>query len=288
MLSKLLTDKLNLKIIKILSLCLLVFLGACSDSGVNVTTRFANTQDIEEGAVVYFENQPVGDVSDVSNTNNGSIVQLNLNEDAAKIIGGGSAVVVNRLKEGGPIEIYNPGDVANKPLTDGQELKGLDSMFQLGAWMVGDAIQVGSGSVSQYVDAFQKYLQGDEFQAGKAQVQEQIGQATNAAKEAMKTVEQDVVQAMNEVLASEGEMAKAVEDLGNELSPVVKELSKSGSLLIEQLEQFAKGLENTQQGEQQAGQNLMESLLATMEKLNQSLEEGTKQSAPAAPDTVTQ
>jgi len=288
MLNKPLIRQTNSKAHAILSLCLLLILGACSESGVNVTTRFDNTQDVKEGTVVYFEDQAVGQVNEVSNTENGSLVQLNLNEDATKKISSTAAVVVNRLKEGAPLEIYNPGNTGGAPMVANQELKGLDSMFQLGAWMVGDAIKVGSGSVSQYVDAFQKYLHGDKFQSDKAQMQKQINQATDAAKDAMKTVEQDVAEAVGEIAASEGEMAKAVEEFGNELSPVVKELSKSGTLLMEQLEKFTKGLENTQQGEQQAGKNFMDSLLATLEKLNQSLEEGAAESADTPTGNTTE
>ena len=311
----------NLPAVKILSLSVLLLLGACSGSGVDVTAKFSNTQDIKEQAVVYFEDQPIGEVSDVKKSQNGSIVKLSLDKDAAKNISSRAAVVVNRLKEGAPIEIYNSGDANSAPLTTGQELKGLDSMFQLGAWMVGDAIQLGSGTVSQYVDAFQEYLKGDKFQSDKAQVQTQIAQATDAAKQAMETVERDVTEAVEEatgemskavadlgdelepivkefavaeqemartveelgselspiieeLLGVESQMSQAVEELGTELAPMVKELSKSGSLLVEQLEQFTKGLENTQRGEQQAGKDFMESLLATLEKLNKSMQEG--------------
>ena len=286
--------------IKLLGLGLLVLLSACSDSGFNVTTSFENTQDIEEGTVVYFQDQVVGTVSDVTKTQIGSAVQMTIDPQAAEKISSNAAVVVNRLKEGAPLEIYNSEGANKEFLVAGQELKGLDSMFQLGAWMVGDAIKIGTGSVSQYVDAFQEYLQGDKFQTDKAQVQEKINEATQAASETIKAVEQDMseaveemtkdmTEAVEEMAEAEEEMAEVVEQLGDELapmvellndelSPVVKELTKSGSLLMEQLEQFTKGLESTQQSEQQAGKHFMDSLLATLEKLNQSLEQGAAES----------
>jgi len=334
------------KFTKILSLSILLSLVACSDSDINVTTTFENTQDVKEHTTVYFEDQVVGEVSDISKTGNGSLVEISIDKEAAENISSNAAIVVNRLKEGAPLEIYNSADAAGDSLAAGQEIKGLDSMFQLGAWMVGDAVQIGSGTVSQYVDAFQKYLKGNQFQADKAQMQEQVAEATTAAKEALETAGQDVVEAVDEVkgemakavedlgeelepmvkefavaegemaktveelgselkpiieellgvnnemtkavenlgndlkpmvedlMDADGEMAKAVEELGTELAPMVKELSESGSLLMKQLQQFTKGLESTQESEQQAGKNFMDSLLATLEKLNQSMEEG--------------
>ena len=342
----------------LIAFALLLTLAACSDNGINVTTTFENTQDVKEGTVVYFEDQAVGEVSDISNRGNGSLVEFSIDEDAAENISSNAAIVVNRLKEGAPLEIYNSGDATNEPLAAGQELKGLDSMFQLGAWMVGDAVQIGSGTVSQYVDAFQKYLKGDQFQADKAQVQQQVSEATTAAKEALETAGQDVVEAVDEVksemaqavedlgdeikpmvkefavaenemaktveelgselkpmveglvgangemakaveelgseikpmveelIGPDGEMTKAIEELGTELAPMVKELSKSSSLLMAQLEQFTKGLESTQEGEQQAGKNFMDSLLSTLEKLNESIEEGAAEGKGADAETT--
>ena len=63
-------------------------------------------------------------------------------------------------------------------------------------------------------------------------------------------------------------------------------MSESGSLLMQQLEQFTKGLESTAQGEQQAGKNFMDSLLATLEKLNQSMEEGAASAENSETETT--
>jgi len=257
---------------------LTLLMAARCSSGVQVSAHFENTQDIKEGTVVYFENEAVGEVVDVEATNGGSVVRLALSEEAPKSISSNAAVVVNRLKQGAPLEIYNRDIAGQETLKDGQELKGFDSMLQLGAWMVGDAIQLGSGSVSDLVQSFQDYLQGDKFQQDKAEVTAQIGAATTAAQEALKTIEQDVNTAVQELVDSEGDAAKSIEQLGEELSPLVGELAKSGTILAEQLEQFTKGLQEAQNEEQQAGQTLIDSLTAMLEKLNRSMQQGAENS----------
>jgi len=159
-----------------------------------------------------------------------------------------------------------------------QEIEGLDSMFQLGAWMIGDAIQTGTGSLSKYVGAFQEYLGSEEFEDSKAQVAEQINHATKSAKEAAVMVEKEVTGAISELSINEEEMAKVIEQLGDELSPVVKEAARNSTELVAQLEKFIVNIEeNADINEQQTGEQFLQSLVDTFEKLNQSIEEGVEQ-----------
>lgn len=282
----------NSKLVKLKSsvslLLLAIFLAACSDSGVQVLSKFANTQDIKEGSQVYLDDQIVGEVVDVTNDGEGSSVLIEFDKQAASSISGKSAVVVNRLKEGAPLEVYNRPSSAGDFLQQGQELKALDSMFQLGAWMVGDAIQLGTGSVADYMQSFQDYLKGDEFQQNKAQVTNQINAATQAAQVAVEQAEKSVSAAIEEMADSEQEMAAAVEQLGQELSPMMQELGKSGAQLIEELQKFTQGLQNTDKQEQQTGKALMDSLLQTLEKLNQSIEQGVQGEGSAEPKQTEQ
>jgi len=253
------------------------FLNACSNGGIEVTTYLSNTNDIETGALVYFEDQVVGEVSDIVTEAAGVRIALNIDKVAAAKISRQSAVVVNRLKDGAPLEMYNPSVVGEEFLQAGQEVKGLDSMFQLGAWLVGDAIQVGSGSITQYVNAFQDYLKGQQFQEDKAAVRAQIEEAKDAASEAISSMELELDNAAKEMATSEKEMAAAVEEFGEELAPVVQELSKNGAELMQELEKFAQGLEQTSPDEQMSGQKFMKSLLSTLQQLNQSIEQGLEQ-----------
>jgi ABC-type transporter Mla subunit MlaD len=264
---------------KLLNIVLVAaLLSACSDGGIEVSSTFSNTKDIKQGALVYFNEKSVGEVSDVVVVGSGSRVAIKLNAQAASELNSNSALVVNRLKEGAPLEIYNRDTKSRQPLIAGQELLGLDSMFQLGAWMIGDAIQLGVGSVSEYVQAFQKYLKSDEFQQEKDNFEIQINGAAVSAADAMQTVGKDLNKAMDQLLASEDEMVAAVEELGKELSPVVEELSSSGAKLAVEMEKFATALESSSAAERQSGQKLLDSLIAMLENLNASIEKGATQS----------
>jgi len=255
-----------------------VFLVACGGDGVNVTANFENTKDISEGADVYYEGKKVGEVSDVVEREVGSIIEVSLKKNVAKQLAAKSAIVVNRLKKGAPLEIYNRVTPDGEKLQAGQEIEGLDSMFQLGAWMIGDVIQTGSGSFSKYVGAFQKYLGSQEFEESKNQVQEQITDITKSAAQAAKSVEQEVTTAIKEFSVNEEQMAKTIEQLGDELSPVVSEVARSSTELVGQLEEFISNIEtHADLGDQQTGEKFLQSLVETFEKLNKSIEEGAAQ-----------
>ena len=172
------------------------------------------------------------------------------------------------MEEGTPVEIYNRTTTDPVALQEGQELQGLNSMFELGAWMVGDAIQIGSGTLSDLFESFTGYIQGEQFQSDKEQVQQQLSSAALAAKEAVSSVEVDINQALQELKASEGEMAAAISQMGDELSPVVRELTDSGSQLIAQLEQFAQNLETQAQENPDFGKELIQSLVDVFEQLD--------------------
>ena len=251
-----------------------LLVAACGSNDLEVTTQFNNTQDIKEGASVYFDEQPIGEVVDTDAVDNGMTVVIELDPRATELVSSNAAVVVNRLKESAQLEIYNPNQVSDEFVQNGQQLTGLDSMFQLGAWMVGDAIQLGSETLNEYVGAFTDYLQSDKFQQDKETVTEQVNIVADEAQQTIESLGIEFVTAMEELAATEGEAAQALEQLGEELSPVVEEIAKSGSQLMQQLETFTQSLEQTDTEEQQAGQTFLESLTAMLEQLNESLEEG--------------
>ena len=269
------TTNLRFRFLMLTSIAFL--LTACGGNELEVTAQFSNTQDIDEGTIVYFEEQPIGEVEDSETQGNGSSIVIELDQSASELISSNSAVVVNRLKEEAILEIHNPNDITKEFIQDGQQIKGLDSMFQLGAWLVGDVIQLGSSSLNEYVDAFQDYLQSDKFQQDKSAMQEQVNTATVEAQQAIESIGAELNNVMGELAAKEDEAAQAIEQLGEELAPMVQELGKSGSLLMEQLEAFTQSLEQTELTEQQAGQTFLQSLTETLEKLNQSLEQGVEE-----------
>lgn len=259
------------------SMVLLAMVSACGSEGVKITTSFANTQDIEEGATVYFDSEAIAEVVDVKTQGSGTVVVLEFEEKAAQIISADAALVVNRLVADAPLELYNSGNYSAGYIQDGQEITGLDSMMQLGAWKIGDTVQVGSESLNDYVNAFQEYLQSDEFQEDKQSAQAQVNSMTNQAQDAIATIGNDLTAMVQELADSEGDAAQVVEQLGEELSPLIQDVAKSGSELMQQLEEFTKGLEQIDSGEQQSGQVFLDSLASMFEKLNDSIEEGVSE-----------
>jgi hypothetical protein len=269
-------------------LIFLAGLSACGDSGVRVTTEFRSAQGVKEGAKVYFEERGVGQVVAIDeqgsgsqgsgSQGSGSIVTMMIDPQAAETIEPGSAVVINRIKPGTPLEIYASASATQLGLQDGQQLKGLDSMLELVAWSLGDAFQAGSGELSGYVDSFQQYLQSDEFEEDRAQVEAGVKEMALVASTALKTVEQDLAAAMNEMTVSEDDLALAIQQLGDELSPIAEEMAKSGTDLMFELEKFTQGLDNATAEEQAAGQRLIESIIATIETLDAAAERGAQRS----------
>jgi ABC-type transporter Mla subunit MlaD len=270
----------SLKAVFILSV--ITVLTACGSSDTKISALFNNTTDIKDGEPVYIAEKQIGEVVDVQSVEGATKVTVRIEEDHFAAVRGSAALVKNRLKASAPLEIYNrEGDTTD--LVDGQTITGLDSMFQLGAWMVGDAIKLGGASIGQYVDAFTKYLNSEQFENDKANVKSQIEQATQDMSVAVGTVGEQVNQAVKDLAAAEGPASEAVKQLGDELSPMVEELAGSGTAIIKQIEALTQSLADTNTQEQQAGENFLATLVETLEKLNQSFEKGAleNQATPA-------
>lgn len=258
------------KISKLSPLVLVLLLTACSND-VTVTTTLNSTRDVEEGASVYLDEKVVGEVVDVDRAEGQTILKIELDEESRVAIKQNAAVVINRLKANAPIEIYNQKTEANS-IQDGQELKGLDSMFQLGAWMVGDSLDMGADALTGYVSAFQKYLQGDNWQQDKAQITEQAQQVATAAEAVVKQAGEEVMKVTEDLKQVEGEVAAAVEQIGGDLAPVFGELAKSGQTIMQELEKLSSNLERQGDAEQAVGTQFMQSLEQALEALNDSME----------------
>jgi len=273
-------------------LCVFVVLAACG-SDVKIKTTFNATKDIKEGSSVFLSDKAVGEVVDVSQEANKTIITIELSDEGITQVRKEAAVVVNRLKPNKPLEIYNLKE--SKPTVEnGDELKGLDSMFQLGAWMVGESLDLGNNSLLGYVDAFQKYLAGDKFQEDKKSLQEGVKQLGKEAEGMAGALTQELKKATGDMGQVEQQAAQVVEQLGTELAPVMGELAKSGKVLVEQLDQFAKNIEQQDAEGKQLGTTVIESLAKALEKVNDSMdqavaegqEEVTKDSSTAEAEQV--
>ena len=260
------------KIVKVSAVSIVLLLTACGSEMV-VKTSLNNTRDVKEGADVFLEQDVVGEVTDVTHSNGQTILTIELDDALAANVKQNAAVVVNRLKANSPIEIYNQKTNA-EAIQDGQELKGLDSMFQLGAWMIGDSLELGADNLTNYVDAFQEYLKGDAWQQDKKVITDQAQQAAEVAAVTVQQATKEIEKITTELGKMEGDVAAVVEQMGNDLAPVFGELAKNGQSIVQELERFTQNLEQKKDGEKVIGTDFIQSLEKALETLNQSIEEG--------------
>jgi len=261
------TKQLSKKVIAILGLAIL---AACG-SDTQIKTTFNATQDIQEGESVYLSDQVVGEVVDVDQSADKTIVTLELTEEGATKVRQKGAVVVNRLKQNKPLEIYNLKE-SQPTVENGDELKGLDSMFQLGAWMVGENLDLGSNTLLGYVNAFQEYLSGDKWQQDKQVIEEGVKQLGKEAESMAGALTQELSEATGDLGQVEQEAAKVVDQLGVELAPVMGELAKSGKVLVDQLGEFTRNIEQQDAEGKELGTTIMESLAKTLQTVNESMQ----------------
>lgn len=262
-------------------LLLALILGGC-DSGVDVSASFDKQQAVKEGAQVYYLGDVVGKVSSLASSVNGSEVVIQLDADAATTIDPNSAIVINRIKPGSPLEIHPSVMPVEGGVQSGHKFTAMNSMFELVAWSVGDAFKSTTQELGNAVDEFSNYLESDDFKKNKAMVEQGVVDMANSASQALKSIEQDLGAAIAEIDVTEEDLARAIEGLGDDLSPLAKEMAKSGTDLMLELERFSQGLENATPEDHARGQRLIESMLIALERLNESADEGVQKSLDSA------
>ncbi len=269
-------------IMKISVVALTLLLVACGND-VRVSVELSNTRDVKEGALVYLDEQKIGEVVDVEQQEGQTQLTIELDNHGVEAVKQNAALVINRLKPEAPLEVYNRQG-SNLAIQDGQQLQGLDSMFQLGAWMVGDSLSVGANTLSGYVSAFQQYLDGDQWQQDKQVLENQAKQTAAAAQSMVEQVTTEVAKVNEGLAQAENDAAEAVEKLSNELAPVVAELAKSGESIVHELEKLTQNLNQQTEQQQAVGTDFMKSLATALEKLNESIEQSVEQDDPV-PDS---
>ena len=154
-------------------------------------------------------------------------------------------------------------------------------MIELMAWSVGDAIEVGSKELVSYVDMFQGYLNSPQFQHDKNEVKQQFNRSADELINSLKIIEQEIHSSLDDVEVNEEKIAKALEQLGEELTPLVEEFADSGDQIAIELEQFFARLEQrmSDHGRSKAklSSETLESLIQSLEQLNQRLKEQEKE-----------
>ena len=248
----------------------LLLLAACG-SELQTTAVFNTTNDIEKGDPVYLENQMVGEVARVKQESVTTEIVIEMNELGQQQVKQDAAIVMNRLKTNSPLEIYNKKS-ATADIAHESQLTALNSMLELGTWMVGDTIAIGGNSLSGYVDAFQRYLDGDKFQQDKQVLQDAAKQIGSEVQGMTATLEQELEKLTKELGLTEEKAAAVIEQFGGELAPVIGELSKSSQAVVQELEKFTENIQFQNEEGKELGSTILSSLLKTLETVNESLE----------------
>lgn len=260
----------------ILVLLSVLVLSACGANGIKVEASFNSTQDVKEGDAVYFSQNIIGEVLDVEQLSNKTQITIELNEEGAKAVKSEAAVVINRLKPELPIEIYNRRN-SSESVQEGQNLQGLDSMFQLGAWKLGEAFSLGNDSLSGYVDSFQRYLQSDKFQQDKQNLEAGVKQLGKEAEGMADALGKELNTVVKDLTSVEGDAAKAIEQVGAELAPIAGEMARSGKAIIQELDKFSQNMESQSADGKEMGETVLSSLLKALETVNKSIEESVQE-----------
>ncbi len=252
-------------------LILFTFMLVACGSEMQVSATLNSTQDVDEGDEVFLADVVVGEVVDVEQQGNKTLLKIELNNKGESSIKQNAAIVVNRLKNNAPIEIYNKQNEEVLIQKDAQ-LTGLSSMFQLGAWMVGDSLSAGSDSLTGYVDAFQRYLNGDQFQQDKKVLEDGAKQLGKDVQGVADALTEEVKKVTKDLGMTEEKAAEAVEQFGQEIAPVLGELSKSSEAIVAELERFTKNIEAQNPEAKELGTTILSSLLKTLEAVNESID----------------
>ena len=249
---------------------ILAILAAC-ESEIRTSAVLNSTQDIKKGAPIFMSGEVVGEVVSIKQQSNTTELTIELNNKGKSTIKNNAAIVVNRLKSNSPLEVYNKQN-ETELIQDESQLVGLNSMLELGAWMVGDSISSGGESLIGYVDAFQRYLNGEKFQQDKQVLQSAAEQIGKDVQGMAKVLGDEVQKATQELSITEQKAAQAIEQFGNELAPVIGEFSKSSQAIVEELEKFTENIELQDQQGQEIGTTILSSLLKALETVNENIE----------------
>lgn len=262
----------KIKLHLLATIALVVGLFACSgETPFLVSAQFATPQGIEVGDALYFEGRQIGEVTQANATADGQSVTVRLNPQEVGYLSGASALVVNRMTSAAHLEIYNRGSAQEEVLQNGQVVQGLDSMLQLGAWMIGDAIQLGTRTLSEYVESFRDYLDSEAFEEDKAQVRTQLDSVREQANSAIEQIGTELKETSKQLVESEKAATSAVRELSQELVPMVSDLKANSRRLAQELKEFTESLEAHSEDERIAGEAFVESLLETLQQLNQAM-----------------
>ncbi len=221
-----------------------IFLSACSRD-VEVSVDFTQAQQVKSGDPVKFNGQIIGEVADVEDRDQGTMIELEL--DPEKIAGlntTGAAMVVDQPER--YVELYSNN--IGEPIQSGAKLAGLNDPVELATWTAGNALGSLQGMATAAASAFNQFLNENNWD--------------------------DVAKQLNDTLSNLGEdSAGALNQLGGELEEFIKNMQEQSSESLKQADELSQQLnEELQKFQQQGADDIARALKNMLDAFNSALD----------------
>lgn len=242
---------------------LLLLLSGCGSDGkmadsVDLSVRFEQPKQLEEGTKVEFGGVTIGEVVRVIAGDDETTVELRLDADKAGVVQKNAAAVITNLN-GPAVKIINPAEATAETLTvdNGDNLRGLNSSLDEAAWHAGKAIGVMQGVLEQATQSFNEYFESDEWNTTKNEVENGLNDLGEQSAEAAESIRKNVEQMMAELEAQTGETVRDAEKHFGEIEKQFRDFGENGGQeMLDTFESFLESLREAMEGarEQSNGQ----------------------------------
>lgn len=255
----------NPLLIKIAMVPLLLALSACNGTEskqetVDLNVHFKDVGDLSAGSDVEFGGVKIGEVVRVVAGDDDTTVELKLDADKAGVVQKNAAAAVSGISTP-TVQIINPAEATADTLTiaDGDNLRGLNSSLEEAAWHAGKAIGMLQGVMEQATQSFSQYLESDEWQDTKREVETGLSGLTEQSTEAAETIRRNVEKMMAELEAQSGETVREAEKNFGEIEKQFRDLGeKGGKDIMNTVEQFLESLREAMESGRQQGNGKIE------------------------------
>lgn len=220
---------------------------------IEISAEFRNGKGLEPGAKVLFNGVTVGKVESLNPHENRVSVTFSIDADKSSAIQKNAAAVINS-ENATFVEIINPAG-SGETIAEGARLYGLNSHLELAAWQTGVTFGAAAQMLEQVAESVTSYLESDEWEQTKKDLQEQLS-----------ILEQQSQQAMQGV----------VQDIAIEIDAAVKELESRSARASENAQKHFEKLEKQFQEFQNKGQtDLTVTLQRILEQLQAAMQNQT-------------
>jgi len=244
---------------------LLLLLSACTggeskQQTVDLNVHFKDTGNLAPGSKVEFGGVAIGEVVRVVAGDDDSTVEIRLDADKAGVVQKNAAAAVSGISKP-TLQIINPAEATPDTLTvaDGDSLRGLNSSLEEAAWHAGKAIGMLQGAMQQATQSFSQYLESEEWQDTKREVETGLTDLGEQSAEAAETIRQNVEKMMAELEAQSDETVREAEKNFGEIEKQFRDFGeKGGKDIMNTVEQFLESLRDAMESGRRQGEEKIE------------------------------